>query len=235
MMTWTKKWSGEISNKGLLSFFKNGFAASDIQELPGGFTIFMFRPITAHEPANRKDRCQQVKAMFGSIELDKEAIKYYAESNLFLWETLLDLEGQIYTCIKTLELFTEREGITVEGFLHGLEMIQRGQRLFKNFLAADPLLAVKFAYLLDRVFQNFVDRLGDFYQGRKPIKRARCLLKHSQNKAIERAMIGYEVSTILHLFLPNLLQVKTTDNKCQQDGDNDGGRPNRKASPYKTD
>jgi hypothetical protein len=58
MMTWTKKWSGEISNKGLLSFFANGFATSDMQELPGGFTIFMFRPITAHVPGNRKYRRQ---------------------------------------------------------------------------------------------------------------------------------------------------------------------------------
>jgi hypothetical protein len=46
MFTRTKRWSGEISDKGLLNFFANGFAANGIQESPGGFTIFMFRPIT---------------------------------------------------------------------------------------------------------------------------------------------------------------------------------------------
>jgi hypothetical protein len=40
--------------------------------------------------------------MFGSTELDKEAIKYYAESDFFLPETLADLEEQIYTCVKAL-------------------------------------------------------------------------------------------------------------------------------------
>jgi hypothetical protein len=149
MMTWTKKWSGEISNKGLLSFFANGIAASNIQDLPGGLPIFMFHPIMAHVPSSRKDRCQQVKAMFGNTKLDEEVIKYYADSDFFLPKTLSDLEEQIYTCIKALELFTKREGIAVEGFLHGLEMIQKGRKPFKNFLATGPLFAVKFAYLLN--------------------------------------------------------------------------------------
>jgi hypothetical protein len=227
MMTRTKKWSGEISDKGLLSFFANGFAATDIQESPGGFTIFMFRPITANVSGNRKDRRQQVKAMFGHAELDEEAIKYYAESDFFLPETLSDLEEQIYTCVKALELLTEREGIAAEGYLHGLDMIQKGRRIFKNFLSADPLFAVKFAYLLDRVFPNFVDRLGDFYKDRRPISRARSLLEHSQKKAIERAMIGYEVSAPPQLFLPNSLRPDAKGAKHRQEPADGGGRNKR--------
>jgi hypothetical protein len=69
----------------------------------------MFHPIlTCHVPSSRKDRCQQVKAMFGNTELDKEVIKYYTESSFFLPKTLSDLEEQIYTCIKALELFTKK-------------------------------------------------------------------------------------------------------------------------------
>jgi hypothetical protein len=227
MLTRTKKWSGEISNKGLLSTFANGFAATDIQESPGGFTIFMFCPITAHVSGNRKDRRQPVKAMFGHAELDEEAIKYYAESNFFLSETLSDLDEQIYTCVKALKLLTEREGIAAEGYLHGLGMIQKGRRLFRNFLSSDPLFALKFAYLLDQVFQNFVDRLGDFYKDRKPIRRARSLLEHSQKKAIERAMIGYEVSVPPRLFLPNSLRTEAKGTKHRQDPPNGGERPKR--------
>jgi hypothetical protein len=227
MATTTKKWSGEISDKGLLSFFANGFAATDIQESPGGFTIFMFRPITAHVPSNRKDRRQQVKSMFGNTELDEEAVKYYAESDFFLPETLADLEEQIYTCIKTLELFTEREGIAVEGFLHGMKMIQKDRRLFKNFLSVDPLFAVKFAYLLDRVFQNFVDKLGDFYQERRPIRKARRRLENSQREAIERAMTGYEVSAIPQLFLPSSLRGENPE-RHQHHQDSDGGSKQKK-------
>jgi MarR-like DNA-binding transcriptional regulator SgrR of sgrS sRNA len=36
MLTRMKKWSGEISNKGLLNFFAGGFAAKETQECPGG-------------------------------------------------------------------------------------------------------------------------------------------------------------------------------------------------------
>jgi hypothetical protein len=227
--TRTKKWSGEISDKGLLGFFANGFAANDIHESPGGFTIFMFRPITAHVSGNKKDRRQQVKAMFGNTELDEEAIKYYAENDFFLPETLSDLEEQIYTCVKALELFTEREGIAVEGFLHGLDMIQKGRRLFKSFLSTDPLFAVKFAYLLDRVFQNFVDRLGDFYRDRRPIRNARRLLENSQRKAIERAMIGYEVSAPPRLFLPNSLRLEAVETKNRPEPADGGSKIKKKA------
>jgi hypothetical protein len=39
----------------------------------------------------------------------------------------------------------------------------------QKFLATNPLFTVKFAYLLDPVFQKFMDRLGDFHQDQKPI------------------------------------------------------------------
>jgi hypothetical protein len=227
MMTPAKKWSGEISDKCLLSLLANGFAMTDIQEPPGGFTIFMFRPITARISGNRKDRRQQVKLMFGHAELDEEPIEYYTERGFFLPKTLSKLEEQIYTCGKALKLLTEREGIAAEGYLHGLDMIQKGWRLFKNFISSDPLFAVKFAYLLDRVFQNFVDRLGDFYKDRKPIRRARSLLEHSQKQATERAMIGYEVSAPPRLFLPNSLMTEAKGTKHQQDPTDEGGRSKR--------
>jgi hypothetical protein len=152
--TTTKKWAGEFSDKGLVAFLGTGYAAADIQASPGGFTTFMFRPITAYLHSSRTDRLQ-VKAMFGNTELDDE-------SDFFLPQTLADLEEQICTCVKALELFTSRKGIAAEGYIHGLDMINRGRRVFKHFLSDGPLFAVKFAYLLDRVFQNFVDRLGDY-------------------------------------------------------------------------
>jgi hypothetical protein len=231
MFTRTKRWSGEISDKGLLNFFANGFAANDIQESPGGFTIFMFRPITAKVPKDRKDRRQQVRAMFGSTELDEEAVKYYAENDFFLPESLADLEEQIHTCIKTLELFTEQDGIAVEAFTHGFEMIQRDRRIFKNLLQADPQFAVKFAYLLDRVFQNFIDKLGNFYQVRDPIRRAKRSLKYSQSEQIKRAMIGYEVGTIPNLLLPSSLRVESKVDHIQRDPSNKKERTKEKDIP----
>jgi hypothetical protein len=85
-------------------------------------------------------------------------------------------------------------------------MIDRGRQVFKHFLSDDPLFAVKFAYLLDhQVFQNFVNRLGDCCSEKRPIKKARKTLEHSQTAATERAMIGFEVGTAPRLFLPSSL------------------------------
>jgi hypothetical protein len=158
--TQTKRWSGLVSEKGLLGFFANRFTANKIQESPGGFTIFMFKPITATHTKDKKGRQQQVSSMFGSTELDDDAIKYYAENNFYLAETLEGLEEQIYTCIKCLEKFTKRNGIATEGFEHGLKMLQDQKRIFHHLLSMDRLFTVKFTYLLDRVFQNFLDELG---------------------------------------------------------------------------
>jgi hypothetical protein len=69
-----------------------------------------------------------------------------------LSDSISDLEEQIYTCIRCLELFTDRKGIATAGFEYGLHILQIDRRLFKNFLGRDPLFGVKFAYLLDWVF-----------------------------------------------------------------------------------
>jgi hypothetical protein len=88
--TETKQWSSLVSKKGLLGFFANGFAANEIQESPGGFTIFMFKPITATHTKDNKGRQQQVRSMFGSTKLHEDAIKYYAKNDFYLAETLKD-------------------------------------------------------------------------------------------------------------------------------------------------
>jgi hypothetical protein len=78
------------------------------------------------------------------------------------------------------------------------------------------MFAVKFAYLLDhRVFQNFVDRLGDHCSEKQPIKKARKTLEHSQAAATQRAMIGFEVGTAPRLFLPSSLRANPAEDKGQ--------------------
>ena len=96
-----------------------------------------------------------------------------------------------------------------------MALIARGRRAFKHFLAEDPLFAVKFAYLLDRVFQNFVDELGNYYAEKRPIQKARRDLKYSQKAAIDSAMMGFEVGAAPRLFLPSSLRSNQSDNKNQ--------------------
>ena len=173
MKTISKRWSGKISEKGILAFLASGYAADDITEAPGGFSIFMFSPIGTNRSTDQKSRILQVRAMFGSTELDEESIKYFAKNDFYLADNLSGLKEQIYTCIKLLEKLTCEHGIASEGFWHGLRMMGKYKREFVSLTQADPLFPVKFAYLLDRAFQNFVQDLGDFHNREDPISKAR--------------------------------------------------------------
>jgi hypothetical protein len=42
----TRSWRGSVSSRGLAQFLSIGYAATDVNIQPGGFTIFMFRPKT---------------------------------------------------------------------------------------------------------------------------------------------------------------------------------------------
>jgi hypothetical protein len=90
--------------------------------------------------------------------------------------------------------------------MHGFEMLSRHKREFIALCCVDHLFPVKFAYLVDRVFQNFVQDLGDFHSKSDPIKRAKKSLKGQQVREIEAAMTGFKTGSLSHLFLPQTLQ-----------------------------
>ena len=66
MKTLAKRWSRQISDKGLLAFFANGHAADDANAAPGRFSTFMCGPIGHQNSSDHKSRINQVKSMFGS-------------------------------------------------------------------------------------------------------------------------------------------------------------------------
>ena len=206
MKSLSKRWTGKISEKGILSFLANGYAADDISEAPGGFSIFMFSPLDSNHSSDQKSRILQVKSMFGSSELDEDSIKYFAKNDFYLAGNLSGLEEQIFTCIKLLETLTCKSGIASEGYWHGLNMLSRHKREFLGLTSMDPLFPVKFAYLLDRAFQNFVLGLGDYHDKDYPILRARRAHKGQQVRDIEAAMSGFKTGSLSQLFLPRTLQ-----------------------------
>jgi hypothetical protein len=68
---------------------------------------------------------------------------------------------------------------------------------------------VKFAYLLDRAFQNFVQNLGDYHNSRDPIARAKKRLRGQQVRDIDAAMSGFKTGALSQLFLPRTLKGET--------------------------
>jgi hypothetical protein len=163
MKSLLKRWPGKLSEKGFLSFLANGYAAGDITDAPGGYSAFMFSPLGA-KGSNQKSRVLQVRFMFGSTELNEEPINYFAKNDFYLADTLAGLEEQIYTCTMCLEKLTCKYGIASEGYWHGFEMLSKYKREFLGLCHMDSLFPLKFAYLLDRAFQN-----GDFHSKENPI------------------------------------------------------------------
>jgi hypothetical protein len=210
MKTIWKRWSGKISEKGILSFLANGYAADDISDAPGGFSIFMFSPLGAHKSSDQKSRILQVRSMFGSAELDEDSTKYFAKNDFCLADNLPGLEEQICTCIKLLEKLTCKDGIASEGYRLGFKMLGQYKKEFLDLTRMDPLFPVKFAYLLDRAFQNFVLDLGDHHNSEDPILRARRALKGQQVQDTEAAMSGFKTGSLSKLFFPRTLQTESS-------------------------
>ena len=234
MKTISKRWSGKISEKGILSFLANGYAVDDISKAPGGFSIFMFSPLGSNNSSDQKSRILQVRSMFGSTELDEESIKYFAKNDFYLADNLSGLEEQIYTCIKCLEKLTCKYGIASEGYWHGFNMLSKYKMEFLGLTQMDPLFPVKFAYLLDRAFQNFVLDLGDFHNKEDPILKARRNHKGQQVRDIDAAMSGFKTGSLSRLFLPRTLQVETSSKGAHpsRDGGAAGaGGTKQKGSP----
>jgi hypothetical protein len=149
--------------------------------------------------------------MFGSSELDEDSIKCFAKNDFYLAGNLSGLEEQIYTCTKLLEMLTCRAGIASEGCWHGLNMLSKHKREFLGLTSMDPLFQVKFAYLLDRAFQNFVLGLGDFHdRDCCPMLRARRIHKGQQVRDIDAAMSGFKTGSLSQPFLPRTLQSETS-------------------------
>jgi hypothetical protein len=202
---WTKHWSGQVSKGGLINFLSSGFEAHDVDEQPGGFTLFMFSPLSDSQPRSKKDRELAIRSVFGEGKVDDDTVKYYMKNNLFLAKTMEQGERQIKTGIKFLEKLTYRDSIGTYGFAYGLRLIERHRRLFDKALNRDRMFIVKFTYLLDRVFQNFVNRLGSFYHTRDPIRAAKSDLRESMEEEIDDAMRGFTAGAYPNLSLPVII------------------------------
>jgi hypothetical protein len=119
---------------------------------------------------------------------------------------------------------TCKDGIASEGYRHGFEMLGRHKKEFLGLTRMDPLFPVKFAYLLDRAFQNFVHDLGDFHNSENPILRARRALKGQQVQDVEAAMSEFKTGSLATLFLLRTLQTKppSKGNHPSKDGGSSG-------------
>ncbi len=216
---WTKHWSGQVSKGGLINFLSSGFEAHDVDEQPGGYTLFMFSPLADATPRSKKDRELAIRSVFGEGKVDDETVKYYLKNNLFLAKSLEQAERQIKTGVKFLEKITHKDSIGTRGYSYGLKLVEQHRRLFDKALKRDRMFMVKFSYLLDRVFQNFVNRLGSFYQTKDPIRAARSHLRESMEEEIDDAMRGFTAGAYPNLSLPVIIMSPESNEEDASDGE----------------
>ena len=200
------KWAGAVSEKGFAKFLTTGYAAPDIDDRPGGFTVFMFRPLSHRRPRSEKETQSSIKSMFWDGKLSDEIVKYFSKDDFFLPSDFYELQDMVRTCIQCLELLTCAEGIASVGYRYGLRILQNEGRQLLNWASQDKLLPIKFAYLLDKTFQNFVSELSDFIGADNPIQSARRYgLSDFMREGINIALGGYKYGSIPNLVLPSSL------------------------------
>jgi hypothetical protein len=157
----TRSWRGAVSSRGLAQFLSTGYAATDVNIQPGGFTIFIFPPKTNSTSISRSTVEQNIQSMFGDGKLNDDTICYFAKHKFYLANSVETLEIQLDTCVDFLNLVTVHQGIASEGFAGGLQYLRNYRSAFQNMQAADHLFVVCVAYFLDRVFQDFSNDLGN--------------------------------------------------------------------------
>jgi hypothetical protein len=69
------------------------------------------------------------------------------------------------------------------------------------------------------VFQNFVNRLGSFYQTKDPIKSARSRLRESMEEEIDDAMRGFAAGAYPNLSLPVVIMSPDSNKDDTSNGD----------------
>jgi hypothetical protein len=99
--------------------------------------------------------------MFGDGKLNDDTVKYFAKHEFYLADSVKNLEIQLDTCVEFLDLMTVNRGIASKGFARGLQYLKNYQSAFQNMQVADHLFVVRVAYFLDRVFQDFINDLGN--------------------------------------------------------------------------
>jgi hypothetical protein len=135
---WSRKWPGLVSKQGVVQFLSSGYASKN---LPGGFTVFMFSPLRHRKPNDKRDRVRSIKGTFGKEgALDDEAIEFYAQLDYFVPTSLSDAETQLEMAVLLLESLTHRQGIVIDGYVRGLDIIAKHHLQMYEELAKDGML-----------------------------------------------------------------------------------------------
>jgi hypothetical protein len=202
-----RRGEGVVTENGLIQFLSGSYLCKTVDEKPGGFTFFMFRPVHVQGAYNPRLVEQSIRETFGDAKLSDEIVKFYAKGNYFLPTTFPDFMIQLETCFRTLELFTSRRGIASKGYRLAFRLIQEQAVRYRPLFRSDPTLGIKIGRFLDNVFQNreVVQRREkpNKERGRgnlKPIQKyQRIVESHREKDLVISSVLGAETSSLMLL------------------------------------
>jgi len=149
----------EVSSTCLVQFFAQGWCPRDFDRVPSGFTLLMFRPLSATAPANTNEREVAIRSAFGKHALEETGIKAFSKSDLYVPPSLRDLESMMESCIQFLDMITAANSIASDGYREGLKLIGRYARPLNRRAESTPGFWLRLAFFFDQVFQNFATDL----------------------------------------------------------------------------
>jgi hypothetical protein len=214
----TRSWRGTVGRRGITQFFCMGYAATDIKTQPGGFTICMFRPKNADQPLSQAALRQSLRHLLGDTKVDDDTVQYFAQNDFYLPDSIDRLEVQLQTCISFLDLITADKGIASEGYSEGLRLLRSDRQAFETIQAKDDRFSIKVAYLLDRVFQSFVNQLAHYRSSQSPIRAAKRRLKNQQEDDVSEALRQIRFGIAPAIYLPASISDPPENNTRPDDG-----------------
>jgi hypothetical protein len=200
-----RRGEGVVTENGLIQFLSGGYLCKTVDEKPGGFTFFMFRPVHVQGAYNPRLVEQSIRETFGDAKLSDEIVKFYAKGNYFLPTTFPDFMIQLETCFRTLELFTSRRGIASKGYRLAFRLIQEQAVRYRPLFRSDPTLGIKIGRFLDNVFQNFCLDFSDYVFDRDPIRSARRRLEFRFEDQVQSFFNGIRNGVVPSILLPESL------------------------------
>jgi hypothetical protein len=195
------EWPGLISQKQLAKLLRNGFIAPCLEESPGEFTIFMFRPSGFPAAHLSKEEYNSVRSLLGETKLDADLIRFYAENEFFIAQSTSQLKNQLTMASLTLQLLTREESIGLDGFRFLLDSIRKHRKKFERMFKEYPLLGARIGYQIDTTFQTFCLEMTKYVNDRYPLDGARRDLRGSMedeyDDIVREVPRGYRLNLIL--------------------------------------
>lgn len=140
---------------------------------------------------------------------------------------LSDAETQLEMAVHLLEALTHQQGIAIDGYLWGMDIIGRYWLQMYEELAKDNMFMAQFLRFLDMVFNNFCNDLAEYHSRRVPIESARRQLRGRMKDDINRVMRDVHHGITPNLPLPSPMLLGDTEEQNEPSG----ATPKAKQSP----